>query len=191
MKKSELKILGLSYSQNQIGSYVLVLSDIDGPTKLPIIIKQNEAQFIALKMEGIKAPKPTTYDIIRSICDSLGGDVQEVFIHTIAEGVFYSRLIISNSIDEFEIECGVGDSVAISIAFGCPIMVSEQVMQIAGIEMDEEGTISDRQMAENRKERKPVVSIENLEQMLEKAIENEEYEIASQLRDRINELKKV
>jgi len=189
MKKTEVRILGLSYSQNQVGSYVLVLSDTESPMKLPIIIKQNEAQFIALKMEGIKSNKPSTYDLIKSFCDTLGGDVQEILIHTLVEGIFYAKLILTNSIDEFEIECSIGDAVAISLSFGCPIMVSEQVMQVAGIQMDDEGMVTDEQQVENHKERKSTISVENLEKMLEKAIENEEYEVASQLRDRINEIK--
>lgn len=191
MKKTEVRILGLSYSQNQAGSYILVLSDTESPMKLPIIIKQNEAQFIALKMEGIKANKPSTYDLIKSICESLNGDIQEVLVHTLVEGVFYAKLIITNSIDEFEIDCSVGDGVALSLSFACPIMVSEQVMQVAGIQMDDEGVVTEEQQTENHKERKSTISVDNLEKMLEKAIENEEYEVASQLRDRINEIKSV
>ena len=191
MKKTEVRVLGLSYSQSQVGSYILVLSDTESPLKLPIIIKQNEAQFIALKMEGIKASKPTSFDLIKTICENLSADVQEVLIHTLVEGVFYAKLILTNSIDEFEIECAVGDGVAISLAFQCPIMVSNQVMQMAGIQMDEDGEVTEEQRTENHKERKSAISVENLEKMLEKAIENEEYEIASQLRDRINEIKGV
>jgi uncharacterized protein len=191
MKKTEVRILGLSYSQNQAGSYILVLSDTESPMKLPIIIKQNEAQFIALKMENIKSTKPTTFDLIKSFCETLGGDVQEVLIHNLVEGVFYTKLIVTNSLDEFEINCSVGDGAAISLAFGCPVMVSEQVMQSAGIQMDDDGVVTEEQHVENHKERKSTISVDNLEKMLEKAIENEEYEIASQLRDRINEIKGV
>jgi bifunctional DNase/RNase len=189
MKKTEVRILGLSYSHNQIGSYILVLSDTESPMKLPIIIKQNEAQFIALKMESIKYTKPTIFDLIKSFCETLGGDVQEVLIHNLVEGVFYTKLIVTNSLDEFEINCSVGDGVAISLVFGCPIMVSDQVMQAAGIQMTDDGVVTEDQRLENHKERKSTISVHDLEKMLEKAIENEEYEIASQLRDRINEIK--
>lgn len=192
MKKIEVRVLGLSYSQTQAGSYILVLSDLESPLKLPIIIKQTEApQYIALKMEGIKVSKPLSYDLIKTISEALGGDIQEVIVHTIVEGVFYCKLILTNSIDEFEIDCTVGDAVAISLAYNCPIFVSDAVMSAAGIEMDDDGQVSDEQQVENRKDRKSTISVENLEKMLEKAIENEEYEIASQLRDRINEIKGV
>lgn len=191
MKKIEVRVLGLSYSQTQAGSYILVLSDLESPLKLPIIIKQTEAQYIALKMEGIKVSKPLSYDLIKTVSEALGGDIQEVVVHTIVEGVFYCKLILTNSIDEFEIDCTVGDAVAISLAYSCPIFVSDAVMSAAGIEMDDDGQVSDEQQVENHKERKSTISVDNLEKMLEKAIENEEYEIASQLRDRINEIKGV
>lgn len=191
MKKTEVRVLGLSYSPGQSGSYILVLSELESSMKLPVIIKQNEAQYIALKMEGIKPTKPMSFDLIKSITENLGADVQELLIHTLTEGVFYCKLILTNSIDEFEIDCSVGDGAAISLAFGCPVMVSEQVMQAAGIQMDDDGVVTEEQHVENHKERKSTISVDNLEKMLEKAIENEEYEIASQLRDRINEIKGV
>lgn len=191
MKKNEVRVLGLSYSQTQAGSYILVLSDLESPLKLPIIIKQTEAQYIALKMEGIKVAKPLSYDLIKTVSEALGGDIQEVIVHTIVEGVFYCKLILTNSIDEFEIDCTVGDAVAISLAYSCPIFVSDAVMSTAGIEMDDDGQVSDEQQVENHKDRKSTISVDDLEKMLEKAIENEEYEIASQLRDRINEIKGV
>lgn len=191
MEKTEVRVLGLSYTQGVSGSYILVLSEIESSMKLPVIIKQGEAQYIALKMEGIKSAKPMSFDLIKSITEALGADIQELLIHTIVEGVFYCKLILTNSIDEFEIDCSIGDGVAISLAFACPIFTSKEVIQIAGIEMDDDGTVNESQAVENHKERKSSISVDNLEKMLEKAIENEEYEIASQLRDRINEIKGV
>lgn len=189
MKKTEVRVLGLSYSQNQIGSYLLVLSAVGSTMKLPIVIKQNEAQYIALKMEEIKSATPSTYDLVKSICDILSGDVQEVYIHTVSEGIVYVKLILSNGVEEFEVDCSVGDSIAMSLSFGCPIMVSDQVMDAVGIAMGNDGDITPEQEVENKKERKSNISVDNLEKMLEKALENEEYEIASQLRDRIKEIK--
>lgn len=191
MKKIEFRVLGLSYSQSQVGSYVLVLSEIDGITKIPIIVKQSDAQYIALRMEGIKSPRPDIHDVVKSFTDNTGYDVQEIYIHMISEGLFYTKLIIGGMTEDFEIECSIGDAIALSIVYGCPIMVSDQVIIASGIRMSDDGVISDEDQIENRKDRKPVISIENLEMMLEKAIENEEYEIASQLRDRITELKKL
>lgn len=191
MKRIKLKLLGLSYSQSQIGSYVLVLSEIKNDRKLPIIIKSSEAQYIALKMEGIESPRPLTHDLFKSFTESLGADVSEVYIHNLVEGVFYSRLTLSNAIDTYDIDCSVGDAIAMSVLYKCPIYVSSEVLNIAGIYMSDNGHIDEEQSQKNHKDRKSEVSVESLEKMLEKAVETEEFEIASQLRDRINQLKSI
>jgi hypothetical protein len=193
MKKIELRIIGLSYSQTQAGSYVLVLGERKGKMKLPIIIKPNDAQYIAMKMEGLKTPRPLTQDLFKKITDSFGGDLQGVFISNVLEGIFYSKLIFSNAIDEFEIECSVGDAICLALSYECPIFCSKEVLKISGIEMDDDGSVTEEQDEINHRDRDYAggVTVENLEKMLEKALQNEEYEIASQLRDRINELKKV
>jgi len=200
MKRKELKILGLSYSQSQVGSYVLVLSDKNGSRKLPLIIKPLEAQRIALELEGIKSPRPLTHDLIKSLTDSFGIDVQEVYIHSLLEGVFYTKLVTSNGIDEVEIECTAGDAMALSVIYKCPIFVKGEIMETAGIVISsEEGNDGediyefdeDELDAEldSLVEPKRVVSIEDLEIMMNEAIVNEEYEIAAEIRDRITELK--
>lgn len=212
MKRKELKILGLSYSQSQIGSYVIVLAEKKGKKKLPIIIKPNEAQRIALEIEGIKPPRPLTHDIIKQFSDAFNLDIQEVFIHALVEGVFYTKLQLSNGIEEVEIECSPGDGLALSSLFKCPIYVSLDILDSAGIVMNDDGTVprdessiediddediddyfSDDEddfdsFIDNGKNER-IVSVEDLERMMEDAIANEEYEIAAELRDRIQMLK--
>lgn len=190
--KKEVKLLGLSYSQTQVGSYVIVLSEVEGDKKLPIIIKPYEAQYIALKMEDIETSRPLTQDLFKQFTDVLGADVAEVYIHTLLEGLFYTKVILTNAMDSYEIECSIGDAVSMAMLYKCPIFASKQVLDGAGIQMDENGYISDEQQKENHKPResKDPVTIESLEAMLLKAVANEEYEIASQLRDRIGQLKK-
>ena len=191
MKLKELKIIGLSYSQTQVGSYVLVLSEKRGKMKLPIIIKQEDAQYIALKLENVKISRPLTHDLFKSITDKLGADLYQVQITHILEGIFYVKLVFHNMVDEFEMECSVGDALSLAVGYKCPIYCNKEVLDVAGIIMDDDGTITEDQYDENHKERdySSVISVENLEKMLDKAIQNEEYEIASQLRDRIVELK--
>ena len=197
MKRRELKILGLSYSQTQVGAYVLVLADKKGSRKLPLIIKPLEAQRIALELEGIKSPRPLTHDLIKSMTDSFGIDIQEVYIHSLAEGVFYTKLITSNGIDEVEIECTAGDAIALAVIYNCPIFTTSEIMSSAGIIVNEDGSDVDdidMDMDEYFEEEDEViperiVSIEDLEKMMNEAIENEEYEIAAEIRDRIQELK--
>lgn len=204
MKRKELKILGLSYSQTQIGSYVCVLSEKKGGRKIPLIIKSNEAQRIALELEGIKSNKTMTYDMVKNICDSFDLDVQEVFIYSILEGIFYTKIIISNGFDGIEIEAPVGDALALSTVFKCPIVTTKELLDIVGVYINDDGTPHNGEIDEDEgdededyfdtyldKGGNRVVSVDNLEKMMEEAIKNEEYEIAAELRDRIQKLKKV
>lgn len=190
MKKKQVKILGISYSQSQSGSYVIVLSEMKGKTKLPLIVKPNDAQIIASKIEGIKSARPLTHDLIKSLTDSFNIDIQEVHIYSILEGIFYAKIVSSNGLDEVEIECCVGDALALSIVYGCPIYVSQSVLNIAGVSIEDDGTglevdDDDDELISGGK----TTSTEDLEKMMEEAIANEEYEIAAGIRDRIQTLK--
>lgn len=207
MKKRELKIIGLSYSQTQIGSYVIVLSDKKGLRKLPLIIKPIEAQRIAMELEGMTPPRPMTHDLFRLTSDAFGIDIQEVFIHTLLEGIFHTKITVSNGIEEVEIECSLGDAIALSTIFKCPIYTTQDILQNVGIIINDDGSIPKENsddyddedyddedefdellmMVENENSRK--VSIEDLEKIMNEAIHNEEYEIAAEIRDRIQKLK--
>jgi bifunctional DNase/RNase len=192
MKKKLVKILGISYSQSQMGSYVVVLSEVKGKTKLPLIIKPSDAQQIALKIEGIKPQRPLTHDIFKSMTDSFGIDVQEIYIHSVLEGIFYTKIIASNGLDEVEIECVAGDGISLSLVYDCPIYVSQSVLDNAGISINNDGSsfdMGEEDIDDIEEEPKRVVSIEDLEKMMEGALANEEYEIAAELRDRIQTLK--
>jgi bifunctional DNase/RNase len=194
MKKRQVKILGLSYSQSQIGSYVLVLSEMKGKVKLPVIIKPQDAQRIALDLEGIKSTKPLIHDLFISMTDSFGIDVQEVFIYSLAEGIFYTKIICTNGLDDIEIESSIGDGVILASLYDCPIFVSSDVMNSAGVLINDDGTslsndITDDNDDEVETEPERVTTIENLEKMLDHAVANEEYEIAAQVRDRIEKMK--
>jgi bifunctional DNase/RNase len=192
MKKIELKVLGLSYSHTQAGSYVLVLAERKGKIKLPIIIKPGDAQYIALKIENIESPKPLIHNLFFKMNQLAGFDLQQILISHIVEGVFFTKLIFTSATEEFELECAIGDAICLALAHACPIYCSKDVLNISGIEISDDGVMTEEQADRNKKDReyKATPSIENLEKMLNKAIENEEYEIASQLRDRITELKR-
>lgn len=195
--KKEVKVLGLSYSQSQSGSYVVVLSEKKGKRKLPIVIKPSDAQQIALKIEGVKSPRPLTHDLFKSLTDSYQIDIQEVYIYAILEGIFYTKLITSNGIEESEIDCTAGDGIALSIVYGCPLFASKEVLDLSGVYINDDGSTMDNSdiddiddYEEVEETPKRVVSIEDLEHMIEDAIRNEEYEIAAEIRDRIEKLKK-
>lgn len=193
MKKRKVKILGLSYSQSQIGSYVLVLSEMKGKVKLPVIIKPQDAQRIALDLEGIKSAKPLTHDLFLSMTNAFGLDIQEVFVYSLAEGIFYTKIIFTNGTADVEIESSIGDAVILANIYDCPIFVSSDVMNSAGVLINDDGSKLSGDMTddEDEEETEPerVTSIENLEKMLEHAVANEEYEIAASVRDRIEQMK--
>ena len=203
MKRKELKILGLSYSQTQVGSYVCVLSEKRGGRKMPIIIKTPEAQRIAIEIEGIKSSKVLTHDIFRGICDSFELDVQEVYIYALLEGIFYTKIVVSNGLYEMEVETPIGDGIAISTLFKCPIYTTLEILNQVGIQLNDDGTPPETDDFEDEddfednfdsyidnKKQERVVSVEDLEILMQNAIENEEYEIAAEIRDRIQTLKK-
>lgn len=206
MKRKELKILGLSYSQTQVGSYVCVLSEKKGGRKVPIIIKTPEAQRIAIEIEGIKSSKVLTHDIFRGICDSFELDVQEVYIYALLEGIFYTKVVVSNGLYEMDVETPIGDGIAISTLFKCPIYTTLEILNQVGIQLNDDGTsektdkIDDDfeddfeddfdSYIDNGGKEERVVSVEDLEILMQNAIENEEYEIAAEIRDRIQILRK-
>jgi len=192
MKKIELKVLGLSYSNTQAGSYVLVLSEKRGKLKLPIIIKPGDAQHIAFKIENLDSPKPLIHDLFKKVGEWTGLDLQQVLISHVVEGVFYCKLVFASITEDFEMECSIGDAVCLALSFSCPIYCTPDVLKVAGIEIEDSGSMTTEQDERNKKDRdyQSTSTVENLEKMLKKALDNEEYEVASQLRDRITELKR-
>jgi len=193
MKKRKVKILGLSYSQSQVGSYILVLSEVKGKVKLPVIIKPQEAQRIALDLEGIKSTKPLTHDLFLSMTNAFSIEIKEVFVYSLAEGIFYTKIICTNGSEEVEIESSIGDAVILANIYDRPIFVSSDVMNSAGVLINDDGSKLSGDMSDDEDEEETVeervTTIENLEKMLEQAVLNEEYEICSQIRDRIEQMK--
>lgn len=192
MKKVLVSILGLSYSQTQNGAYAVVLSEEKGrKRKLPIIISTTDAQTIALKLEGVKTQRPLTHDLFKNFADAFNVDLTEVFIYSVSEGLFNTKLIFTNGVDDIEIESCIGDALSLATLFQTPMYVAETVMSSASIEVDNEDLDPlDIDEEEVEKEVSPKKStVEELEIMLSRAIVDEDYEVAAQLRDRINKLK--
>lgn len=200
MKRRELKLIGLSYSQSQLGSYVAVLSDLETNLKLPIIIKPLEAQKIAMELDSVNTPSPSVYDIIVNMSHGFNINLSEIYIYSLMEGKFHTKLLFSDQVDETELECSVGDALALAIMYGSPIYADVDVLKKAGVFINDDGTVVKKTEMDKEKlnflselqeesTNKRVVSIENLERMIEDAIANEEYEIAAELRDKINEIK--
>ncbi len=192
MKKIGLKVIGLSYSQSQPGSYIVVLGQKKGNKKIPVIVKPNDAQYIAIKLESMKTSAPMIHDLLNDVTDLLGATIREVVIHDLVEGQFYCQFALEDRIGEVNmVSCSVGDAISLSLAYKCPLWVSKEVLDSAGIVISDDGRIvsDSEEESERINEVNKVVSVESLEKMLQEAIESEDYEVASQLRDKINDLK--
>jgi bifunctional DNase/RNase len=199
VKKIELEILGLSSSQSQSGSFALVLGEKEGSRRLPIIIGMFEAQSIAIQIEKINPTRPLTHDLFKSFAQQMEVSVQEIMISDLKEGVFFSKIVCTDGEKEFELDARPSDAIAIGLRFGVPIYTVESVLSEAGIilsdmeeEEDEEtdeiptsastsaGTTSGG--GSNLKE----ASVEELNTLLNDALEKEDYERAAKIRDELN-----
>jgi len=186
MEKIQVDILGLSNSPASGGAYALILKEVNGNRRLPIIIGAFEAQSIALEMEGVKPPRPLTHDLIKSILDSLGSELAEITISELKDGTFYAKL----SLDSQEIDARPSDAIALAVRYGAPIFVSEKVMEEAAFlpENEEPETAADAAKAGGKPKEPGISKLEALRAQLIEAIEREDYEKAAKLRDEIRKM---
>lgn len=191
MDKIALDIIGLSYSQTQSGAYALVLGEMDGNRRLPIIIGGFEAQAIAIELEDMTPSRPLTHDLFKSFASSYNINIEEVLIYNLIEGIFHAKLICNKGGEKHEIDARTSDAVALAVRFKCPIFTYEFILKEAGIILEEEKSASTSK-AESKssspKEKKAIDSLKvsELQEKLQHAIDTENYEEASRLRDEIN-----
>ncbi|HAM98967.1 MAG TPA: hypothetical protein DCQ26_10195 [Marinilabiliales bacterium] len=191
MGRVKLKVLGLSYSQTQSGAYALVLAEEVGERRIPIIIGGFEAQAIAIELEALKPPRPLTHDLFVNFAMAFKIEVIEVTIHRLEEGIFYSELLCDNGSTRIKIDARTSDAVALAIRFGSPIYTTTEILDKAGIILPVENKIrTDKGEKAGKKEHSSNVytnySLSELKEMLDKAINQENYEEASNIRDEIN-----
>lgn len=190
MDKVKLEIVGLSYSQTQSGAYALVLAEVGGKRSLPIIIGGFEAQAIAIELEKMTPTRPLTHDLFKSFALSFGIKVKEIVIYNLNEGIFYAKLICEKENQLSEIDARTSDAIALGVRFKCPIYTYENILASAGVELDENSDFASD--FEDEIEKKPAenslnsLSIDELQQKLDAALEDEEYELASKIRDEIS-----
>jgi uncharacterized protein len=198
MKKIKLNILGLSYSQTQTGAYALVLSEADGKRRIPIIIGAVEAQAIAIQLEGLKPPRPLTHDLFLNIALAFDIEIVEVFIHKLEEGIFYAEIVCEQGSNRIRVDSRTSDAIALALRFECSIYTTDEVIDKAGIIMDfdESGDLTDDfEGTEFIRKGSPHLtdysdsSIDDLNELLDSAISDEDYEKASEIRDEINKRK--
>jgi bifunctional DNase/RNase len=189
-------ILGLSPSPSSPGAYALILKEVSGERRLPIIIGQFEAQAIALELEGIKPPRPLTHDLVKNVLDSLGTTLSDVVVSELRDGTFFARLNVEGNSVNHEIDARPSDAIAIAIRFGVPIYVSEAVMEEASTmpeaEEGEQQSELEGEHAKKSREKTPAYTkeskMEQLQKELTDAVGREDYERAAKLRDEIRRL---
>ncbi len=197
MQKIRLNILGLSVSQTQSGAYALVLAEENGERRIPIIIGPVEAQAIAIQLEGLQPPRPLTHDLIKNMALAFDIALLEVTIYKLEEGIFYSELLCEMDGKEIKIDSRTSDAVALALRFKCPIYTSEDILKKAGIvlEIDDENSpvrsYADEDSDEPESSTYSQYSLNELNEMLDEAVRNEDYEKASIIRDELKKRKKI
>lgn len=195
MSHIDLEIVDIALSGSSSGAYALVLGEVKGKRKLPIVIGGAEAQAIAIELENMRPSRPLTHDLMKNTLTAFGMEVTSVLIHKMVEGIFYAQIVVGDGIREEQIDARSSDAVAIAVRFGCPIRCSQQVMNEAGVDLDaaetdgapEEGVSP--QVVES-KDASPSEDLESLKRQLDEAIATENYELASELKRRIDDLEK-
>ncbi len=201
MRKIELEIVALSHSITQTHSYAVVLGEVNGLRRLPIVIGGFEAQAIAVALEKMQPSRPLTHDLMKNFMTAFGIDLHEIIICDLQEGIFYSKLVCSTENDTVEIDSRTSDAIALAVRFGCPIYTYENILDSAGILMEDSGSSGGKKkktkqevtVEENDytgKEDLKTMTLEELNNLLNDVLENEDYIRAIAIRDEINSRKK-
>jgi len=196
MKKIKLDIVGLSYSQTQSGAYALVLGEVGGRRRLPIIIGSFEAQAIAIEIEKMTPSRPLTHDLFKSFAQAYHISIQEIIIYNLVDGIFYSKLLCSDGKKTIEIDARTSDAIALAVRFECPIYTYEFILSSAGIVIEGNDFVYLENINETPEEATPgqtsgysSLSTDELKTKLQEALHDEAYEKAAKLRDELNKRK--
>ncbi len=180
----QLRVMGISYSQIQSGAYALILAELEGPARIPVVIGAAEAQAIAISMEGIEPPRPLTHDLFAALCNAYDIELKEVFIRSFEDGIFSSTLRFTGPLDtEVELDARTSDAVAIAVRTGSPIFTTPEILRETGFVMEE---VADN--GEHHQKHQPKqpdlndLSLEELHAKLSELIDNEQYEEAAKIK---------
>lgn len=199
MRKIELEIVALSHSITQTHSYAVVLGEVNGLRRLPIVIGGFEAQAIAVALEKMQPSRPLTHDLMKNFMNAFAIDLHEIIICDLQEGIFYSKLVCSTEHDTVEIDSRTSDAIALAVRFGCPIYTYENILDSAGILMEDSGSgkkkkgkqeVVVEESDSTGNEDLKTMSLEELNTLLNDVLESEDYIRAIAIRDEINSRKK-
>ncbi len=195
MKKIELEIVALSHSITQTHSYAVVLGEVNGLRRLPIVIGGFEAQAIAVALERMQPSRPLTHDLMKNFMYAFNVELMEIIINDLQEGIFYSKLVCVNEHDTVEIDSRTSDALALAVRFGCPIYTYENILENAGILMEDESKqkktdipVEDAVTSSSYQDLSKL-SLEELQKLLNDVLEHEDYIRAIEIRDEINKRK--
>ena len=192
MKKIELEIVALSHSITQTHSYAVVLGELNGLRRLPIVIGGFEAQAIAVALERMSPSRPLTHDLLKNFMMAFNVDLHEVVINDLQEGIFYSKLVCSSANDTVEIDSRTSDALALAVRFGCPIYTYDNILDQAGILMEDDGktkTVTPVTSETGGSDNLKSLSLEELEGLLTEVLDHEDYIRAIAIRDEIKSRK--
>lgn len=195
MKKIELEIVALSHSITQTHSYAVVLGEINGVRRLPIVIGGFEAQAIAVALERMQPSRPLTHDLMKNFMLAFNVELQEIVISDLQEGIFYSKLVCFTDTDTIEIDSRTSDALALAVRFGCPIYTYEKILDSAGIMMEDtspkkrKGKAEKEQVTSSGGEDFTVMSVAELENLLKVVVDQEDYIKAIAIRNELESRK--
>jgi uncharacterized protein len=192
MKKLALEIVALSHSVTQSHNYAVVLGEIEGNRRLPVVIGSFEAQAIAVSMEGMTPNRPLTHDLFKNTLDLFYIDLKEIIINNLLDGIFYAKLVCEKSGEVIEIDSRTSDALALAVRFKCPIYTYDYILESAGIIMEDtaEEKGSETQLGRESKAQKlSNMTMDALSKMLEEVLAEEDYERAALIRDELNRRK--
>jgi bifunctional DNase/RNase len=195
MRKIELEIVALSHSITQTHSYAVVLGEVNGLRRLPIVIGGFEAQAIAVALERMQPSRPLTHDLMKNFMNAFTVDLQEIIINDLQEGIFYSKLVCTTENDTVEIDSRTSDALALAVRFGCPIYTYDHILESAGILMEDTAGGKKKKKGEKAtvdagEGDMGALSIEDLQKALDEAVEVEDYIKASAIKKEIDNRKK-
>jgi bifunctional DNase/RNase len=200
MKKIELEIVALSHSITQTHSYAVVLGEVNGLRRLPIVIGGFEAQAIAVALEKMQPSRPLTHDLMKNFMTAFAIELHEIIICDLQEGIFYSKLVCSTENDTVEIDSRTSDAIALAVRFGCPVYTYENILESAGILMEDTGTSGKKKKVKQEvmveedgptgNEDLKTMNLDELNNLLNEVLDKEDYIRAVAIRDEINSRRK-